>query len=235
MASATKAVTTRVTTSVTTKQHSTARLPRAQRREQIVRAAATVLLSGGYDGTSMEDVARAAGVTRLIVYRIFESKEALYLAVLTTVLDDLSARFDAGPTHSRSDVGPTHPRSDAGPTHPRSEVAAGSESVAARLLGVARRHPDGFRLLWRHASNQAEFSELYAQFASAATDYAAGLIAEVSSEPTMLRWAAESVVSHVYESICLWLDRGDVALDGQFLRMLEDGVRAMVIAWTRAG
>ena len=226
MASATKAVTTRVTTSVTTKQHSTARLPRAQRREQIVRAAATVLLSGGYDGTSMEDVARAAGVTRLIVYRIFESKEALYLAVLTTVLDDLSARFDAGPTHSRSDVGPTHPRSDA---------AAGSESVAARLLGVARRHPDGFRLLWRHASNQAEFSELYAQFASAATDYAAGLIAEVSSEPTMLRWAAESVVSHVYESICLWLDRGDVALDGQFLRMLEDGVRAMVIAWTRAG
>ena len=226
MGSATKAVTASVTTSVTTKQHSTARLPRAQRREQIVRAAATVLLSGGYDGTSMEDVARAAGVTRLIVYRIFESKEALYLAVLTAVLDDLSARFDAGPTHSRSDVGPTHPRSDA---------AAGSESVAARLLGVARRHPDGFRLLWRHASNQAEFSELYAQFASAATDYAAGLIAEVSSEPTMLRWAAESVVSHVYESICLWLDRGDVALDGQFLRMLEDGVRAMVIAWTRAG
>lgn len=226
MASATKAVTTRVTTSVTTKQHSTARLPRAQRREQIVRAAATVLLSGGYDGTSMEDVARAAGVTRLIVYRIFESKEALYLAVLTAVLDDLSARFDAGPTHRRS---------DAGPTHPRDEVAAGSESVAARLLGVARRHPDGFRLLWRHASNQAEFSELYALFASAATDYAAGLIAEVSSEPTMLRWAAESVVSHVYESICLWLDRGDVALDGQFLRMLEDGVRAMVIAWTRAG
>ena len=217
MASATKAVTTRVTTSVTTKQHSTARLPRAQRREQIVRAAATVLLSGGYDGTSMEDVARAAGVTRLIVYRIFESKEALYLAVLTAVLDDLSARFDAGPTHRRSDA------------------AAGSETVAARLLGVARRHPDGFRLLWRHASNQAEFSELYAQFASAATDYAAGLIAEVSSEPTMLRWAAESVVSHVYESICLWLDRGDVALDGQFLRMLEDGVRAMVIAWTRAG
>ncbi len=226
MASATKAVTTRVTTSVTTKQHSTARLPRAQRREQIVRAAATVLLSGGYDGTSMEDVARAAGVTRLIVYRIFESKEALYLAVLTAVLDDLSARFDAGPTHRRS---------DAGPTHPRDEVAAGSESVAARLLGVARRHPDGFRLLWRHASNQAEFSELYALFASAATDYAAGLIAEVSSEPTMLRWAAESVVSHVYESICLWLDRGEVALDGQFLRMLEDGVRAMVIAWTRAG
>ena len=76
---------------------------------------------------------------------------------------------------------------------------------------------------------------MYALFASAATDYAAGLIAEVSSEPTMLRWAAESVVSHVYESICLWLDRGDVALDGQFLRMLEDGVRAMVIAWTRAG
>ena len=63
------------------------RLPRSERREQIIRAAAGVFVGGGFEGTSVDDVARAAGVTRLIVYRIFESKEALYQAVLQSVID----------------------------------------------------------------------------------------------------------------------------------------------------
>src|SRR3954454_23986095 len=86
-------VSTRTHASLT---HSSRRLPRAQRRDQIVRAAATAFLTGGYDKTSMEDVARAAGVTRLIVYRIFESKELLYLAVLNAVVDEVAIGFEAG-------------------------------------------------------------------------------------------------------------------------------------------
>ena len=49
-------------------------LPRAARRAQLLEAAATAFLERGFDGTSMEDVAQEAGVSRLIVYRIFESK-----------------------------------------------------------------------------------------------------------------------------------------------------------------
>jgi hypothetical protein len=55
---------------------------REERRAQILEAAARAFRSGGFDGTSMDDVARAAGVTRLIVYRIFESKDDLYRAVI---------------------------------------------------------------------------------------------------------------------------------------------------------
>ena len=43
--------------------------------------------------------------------------------------------------------------------------------------------------------------------------------------------AAASVVSHLYESICLWLDAGSADLDDEFVRLLTDGVRAMVHAW----
>lgn len=158
----------------------------------------------------MEDVARAAGVTRLIVYRIFESKEALYLAVLSEVLDDIAASFEFG-------VAP--------------EEFERRQSIAVILLGIARRHPDGFRLLWRHTSNQAEFSELFSLFKSAATDYAVALLATSIPDPTINRWAAESLVSHLYESICLWLDRSGPERDGEFLRLLTDGVRAMVSVW----
>jgi AcrR family transcriptional regulator len=52
------------------------RLPRAARRAQLIEAAASAFLGRGFDKTSMEDVAQVAGVSRLIVYRIFESKEA---------------------------------------------------------------------------------------------------------------------------------------------------------------
>lgn len=186
------------------------RMPRLQRREQIVRVAASVFLAGGYEKTSMEDVAGAAGVTRLILYRIFESKEALYLAVLSMVLDDLAASFEFG-------VAPREP--------------AGRATVASALLGVGRRHPDGFRLLWRHTANQAAFRELFEQFKSAATDYAIALLSPAIPDPTMRRWAAAAVVSHHYESICLWLDDGDGSRDVEFLRMLTDGVRAMISVW----
>lgn len=175
-----------------------------------MRAAAAAFLTAGYDKTSMEDVARAAGVTRLIVYRIFESKEALYTAVLAAVLDDITVSFDHG--------------DDAEAFERRAEIAA-------TLLGVARRQPDGFRLLWRHTSNQSEFVDLFEQFKAGATDYAIRILAPVIPDPMMHRWAAQSLVSHLHESICLWLDSGDRGSDELFLQMLMDGVRAMVQIW----
>ena len=188
----------------------TIRLPRAQRREQIVRAAAATFLTGGYEKTSMEDVGRAAGVTRLIVYRIFESKEALYTAVLTAVLDDFGVTFE----HGEASIPVEH-----------------RASIGSMLLAIARRQPDGFRLLWRHTSNEAAFVELFEQFKAAATEFAIAMLSPMLPDPTMRRWAAESLVSHLHESICLWLDHGDATRDGEFLRMLTDGVRAMVTVW----
>ena len=43
----------------------------------------------GFADTSMEDVAAACGVTKLIVYRHFGSKEELYREILQQVFDDL--------------------------------------------------------------------------------------------------------------------------------------------------
>src|SRR5215207_5909723 len=66
------------------------RMPRAQRQAQLLTAAASAFVRGGFDGTSMEDVAEASGVTRLIVYRNFGSKEELYRAVLASVTERLA-------------------------------------------------------------------------------------------------------------------------------------------------
>src|SRR5262249_48099601 len=57
-------------------------LPRAERRAALLHAAARVFARAGFAHTSLEEIAAAAGVTRLIIYRHFDSKEVLYRAVL---------------------------------------------------------------------------------------------------------------------------------------------------------
>ena len=42
----------------------------------------------------------------------------------------------------------------------------------------------------------------------------------------------ESVVAHLHESICLWLDDGDPERDELFHSLLTGGLRAMVGQWS---
>jgi AcrR family transcriptional regulator len=74
---------------VTTKSPAKTRLPAAERRELILRAAMNRFGATGYDQTRLEDIAADAGVTKPILYRHFGSKKGLYLAVLARHREDL--------------------------------------------------------------------------------------------------------------------------------------------------
>jgi AcrR family transcriptional regulator len=67
------------------------RLPVAERRALIVEAAGRLFGERGYEATRLDDVAAAAGVTKPIVYRHFESKRALYVALLERHREDLGS------------------------------------------------------------------------------------------------------------------------------------------------
>lgn len=60
------------------------------RRSQILKEATRLFSKRGYDNVSMKEVASVCGITEPAVYRHFESKEAVYDAVL----DALQARLD---------------------------------------------------------------------------------------------------------------------------------------------
>jgi AcrR family transcriptional regulator len=59
------------------------RLPAAERRSLIVRAALDEFAEVGYEAASMGRIARAAGVTRSVLYDHFPSKHALFVELLT--------------------------------------------------------------------------------------------------------------------------------------------------------
>ena len=91
----------------------------------------------------MDDVAAACGVTKLIVYRHFGSKEELYREILQQVFDHLGVELRAElamPTHAG--LGPR------------------------TLLTVARDDPAAFTLLWRHAAREPQFAAYAAELRS---------------------------------------------------------------------
>ena len=55
----------------------------------IVEAAGRLFGERGYEGTRLDDVAAAAGVTKPVVYRHFDGKSALYIALLERHREDL--------------------------------------------------------------------------------------------------------------------------------------------------
>jgi AcrR family transcriptional regulator len=67
------------------------RLPSEERRATIVEAAGRLFGERGYDATRLDDIAAAAGVTKPILYRHFDTKRALYLALLERHRDDLAS------------------------------------------------------------------------------------------------------------------------------------------------
>lgn len=67
------------------------RLPREQRRQQVIAAALDVFSSAGYHAASMDDIADRAGVSKPVLYQHFPGKLDLYLAVLDAGIDDLLA------------------------------------------------------------------------------------------------------------------------------------------------
>jgi AcrR family transcriptional regulator len=73
------------------------RLPGAERRVLILEAAGRLFGERGYARTNLDEIAAAAGVTKPVLYRHFDSKKALYLALLERHRDDLPRFFERVP------------------------------------------------------------------------------------------------------------------------------------------
>lgn len=137
----------------------------ARKRLAVLQAAKESFLGVGFGATNLDEVAATAGVSKVTIYRHFTSKENLFTAVMTEVID---ARSSAGP---RLEVG-----SD------QRELSETLEAVAADLVETVRdpevvglrrvltaeqpRHPD-LAAAWREATVVTTVAELEGLFRSA--------------------------------------------------------------------
>ena len=66
-----------------------------ERRESVVRAAVIEFARGGYHGTSTEVIARRVGVSQPYLFRLFPSKQEIFLAACDRCLGDMADAFRA--------------------------------------------------------------------------------------------------------------------------------------------
>jgi AcrR family transcriptional regulator len=182
-------------------------LRRDERQAQIVRAAAVAFARGGFAATSMEDVAAEAGITRLIVYRHFDSKEELYRAVLTRVTERLAEEWQAG------------------------LQGADRGFVFRILLTVAREQPDGYRLLFEHAAREPQFIAFAEEVRAVQVALADEMLGQSIPDPVFRRWATRTVIGYLNDSVLAWLEVGDPSRDGEFVDRATDALLAMYLAW----
>ncbi len=65
------------------------RMPRRERRAQLLESALEVFVAQGYHAAAMDDIAERAGVSKPVLYQHFPGKLDLYLALLDTSCDTI--------------------------------------------------------------------------------------------------------------------------------------------------
>lgn len=64
------------------------RMSKEERRKQIIESAMKVFVDKGYNGTTTAEVAKAADISEVTLFRYFDSKNELFLAVIEPILMD---------------------------------------------------------------------------------------------------------------------------------------------------
>ncbi len=76
------------------KIHQSPKLPAETRREQLLMSAAKLFSEKGYEGTSTEEIARRAGLTKGALYFHFKSKEDMLFALVSSMEDRHREAFE---------------------------------------------------------------------------------------------------------------------------------------------
>ncbi|MEO3750389.1 TetR/AcrR family transcriptional regulator [Streptomyces sp. B6B3] len=129
------------------------RMTGTERREQLLDIGRTLFAERGFEGTSVEEIAAKAGVSKPVVYEHFGGKEGLYAVVvdreMSRLLNMVTSALTAG--------------------HPRELL----EQAAFALLDYIEQHTDGFHILVRDspvAQSTGTFASLIGDIATQVED-----------------------------------------------------------------
>jgi AcrR family transcriptional regulator len=159
------------------------------RREQLVLVGRSLFAEKGFDGTSIEEIAARAGVSKPVVYEHFGGKEGLYAVVVDREMGDLLNRL----TQALS----------AGQPH---ELV---EQAALALLTYIEEETDGFRILARDSpvtGASGTFSSLLNDIASQAEHILAREFGQRGIDTKLAPMYAQMLVGMVALTGMWWLE-----------------------------
>jgi AcrR family transcriptional regulator len=167
-----------------------ARMTASQRREQLLEVSRGLFAEKGFDGTSVEEIAARAGVSKPVVYEHFGGKEGIYAVIVDREVQALTAAL----TGALAEGG-----------HPKVMV----ERTALALLGYIEASEDGFRILVRDspvAQATGTFSSLIGDVATQVEHILAEQFKRNGLDPKVSPLYAQMLVGMVALTGQYWLD-----------------------------
>lgn len=178
----------------------------AERREQFMRVAAAVFRQHGLAKGTMEQVASAAGVTKVVLYRRFASKDALILAIFAETIRRLKLE-DAKPWR-------------------------GYGGGMRKALSAARSFEDGFILLVRHGDQNPTYQASHEALRQRTGQRLRALLWHPERppprdrRPALLDLSLDPMISFCNDALAYWVEKGDPSKDELFLRWCGQMIRA---------
>ena len=165
------------------------RMTGAERRQQLLDVARKLFAEKGFDGTSIEEIAHRANVSKPVVYEHFGGKEGIYAVVVDretqSLLDRMVSTLHGG--------------------HPRAML----EQAASALLAYVEESHDGFRILVRDspvASVSGTFSTLLNDIAKQVEHILAQQFDALGYDDKLAPLYAQALVGMVALTGQWWLD-----------------------------
>ncbi|MDF9813630.1 AcrR family transcriptional regulator [Streptomyces sp. SPB162] len=165
------------------------RMTGKERREQLLDIGRTLFAERGFEGTSVEEIAHKAGVSKPVVYEHFGGKEGLYAVVvdreMRRLLDMVTSALTGG--------------------HPRELL----EQAAFALLDYIEQYTDGFRILVRDspvAQSTGTFASLISDIATQVEDILGMEFKNRGFDAKLAPMYAQALVGMVALTGQWWLD-----------------------------
>jgi AcrR family transcriptional regulator len=167
-----------------------------ERREQLLDIGRRLFAERGLDGTSIEEIAAQAGVSKPVVYEHFGGKEGLYAVVVDREVE----RFLAMATRLLEGE----------------DTMAKFEMAAVQLLRYIQENSDGFRILVRDSnptSGSGTFASLISDIASQVEYILGDVLAARGYDAGLAPVYAQMLVGMVASAGQWWLDAREPGLE----------------------
>ncbi|MFN7150137.1 MAG: TetR/AcrR family transcriptional regulator [Microthrixaceae bacterium] len=153
------------------------RLTGVERRNQLVQVGRAVFAEKGYEGTSVEEIAERAKISKPIVYEHFGGKEGLYAVIVDREMEYVIGQI-----------------SDAiGNGTPRDRI----EGAALAFMRYVQERPDGFAVLKRDSPSNSGLANLLAEVAERVGNVLRSEFKKAGYEPRAAPLYAQALIGMV--------------------------------------
>ncbi|MEU5463040.1 TetR/AcrR family transcriptional regulator [Streptomyces althioticus] len=196
----------------------------ARKHQAIVNAATTTFMAKGYAGTSMDDIAKLAAVSKQTVYKHFADKEKLFAEIVLATTERIEAMIDLV-----------------------ADIPADSDSLEEDLLRLARQfltaltQPQVLQLRRLIIANADTFPELGAAWYEQGFERVLATLADTFrrlSDQGLLRIDDALLAANHFSGLLLWIPVNKAMFHGspqhtpsELDRYADAGVRAFLAAY----